>query len=74
MKLSTLTLSPSRHNLVLTTPLSYLPTPLAVWCSYGNPRYAASENEKFAEYFKNSIAGPLLGPVMNCLAIKAQGE
>jgi importin-7 len=47
---------------------------LPVFLRYGNPRYAASENEKFAEYFKNTIAGPLLGPVMNCLALKAQGK
>jgi importin-7 len=39
---------------------------------YGNPRYAATENEKFAEFFKNTIATPLLGPVMNTLALKTQ--
>ena len=40
---------------------------------YGNPRYASAEHEQFAEFFKNNVAGPLLGPVMNCLALKAQG-
>ena len=40
---------------------------------YGNPRYSTSEHEAFAEYFKSHVAGPLLGPVMNCLALKAQG-
>mmetsp|Transcript_3899 Transcript_3899/g.4034 ORF Transcript_3899/g.4034 Transcript_3899/m.4034 type:complete len:868 (+) Transcript_3899:3-2606(+) len=40
---------------------------------YGNPRYAGSDVEVFANYFKSHIASGLLGPVMNSLALKANG-
>ena len=40
---------------------------------YGNPRYASTEYEAFANYFKSNIASGLLGPVMNCLALKSRG-
>lgn len=40
---------------------------------YGNPRYAGSEYEAFANYFKSNIASGLLGPIMNCLALKSRG-
>ena len=39
---------------------------------YGNPRYASEEHAAFAQYFKNTQALLLLGPVMNTLASKAQ--
>jgi importin-7 len=41
---------------------------------YGNPRYAATENQTFAEYFKNSIAVQLLEPALTNLMWKANGK
>jgi hypothetical protein len=41
---------------------------------YGNPMYAGTENEKFANYFKDYASKILLTPVMNTLAVKASGS
>jgi importin-7 len=40
---------------------------------YGNPDHASADNHQFATFFKNTTAPMLLGPVMNCLAIKSRG-
>jgi len=41
---------------------------------YGNPKYAAADNEQFATYFRNTTAPMLLGPVMNALAGQSSGS
>ena len=41
---------------------------------YGNPKFAAAENEQFATYFRNTTAPMLLGPVMNALAAQTRGQ
>ena len=40
---------------------------------YGNPKYTGEENRPFATFFRDNTAKVLLGPVMNTLAVKAEG-
>jgi hypothetical protein len=41
---------------------------------YGNPRYADSKNQQFAQFFRSHTAAQLLAPTMNTLARKAKGQ
>ncbi len=41
---------------------------------YGNPKFSASENQAFSEYFRSTTSVALLGPVMNSLASVYRGE